>query len=445
MAGKEPKQNNTNDASYVVGFILLFAAAWLLWSQARPLLVVPLFAMDWLQYQLLAHLPLHAMHDERGLKSLNYVHYYVLNPRKTFSLDWQDVADIQADIGARMRYPLVFIICGLAVWVIFKMKGDGFRTRYTLTGSAYEEVVRLAGIQIRKGMLRRIITGGFRFRPLNWLTSPIWFLLNVTKLVRKRKEWVRNGGSFIHYQASYWKVVQPGAHFDPDKTSENENQGRTPPEWIRDQKIAFTKGVMDEDAAEEAFKRQLGPVWQGVENAPYYVQAVCVLAVLNAKHDKRGERLREELAMVHTTQPARAEQASRLLLQPYMSKKEMVDAINRKGAENAYLNTAVIGIYAAGGPMGEWGGGEAGVFATSMIRWLKPLDRTLWYCLNNVGRRSFFVEAAGAISHFQAERVLRQPLIDPYLESALDGLIGYMEEKSLEDVESVFRKKAKFA
>jgi hypothetical protein len=60
--------------------------------------------------------------------------------------------------------------------------------------------------------------------------SVVWFLLNVTKLVRKRKEWVRNGGSFIHYQASYWKVVQPGAHFDPDKTSENENQGRTPPE-----------------------------------------------------------------------------------------------------------------------------------------------------------------------------------------------------------------------
>lgn len=54
--------------------------------------------------------------------------------------------------------------------------------------------------------------------------------------------------------------------------------------------------------------------------------------------------------------------------------------------------------------------------------WVKPVDRELWYVLNNVGRKTFGAEGGGAFAHFQVETGLARPLGTPDVDSAVEGL-----------------------
>ena len=57
-----------------------------------------------------------------------------------------------------------------------------------------------------------------------------------------------------------------------------------------------------------------------------------------------------------------------------------------------------------------------------MPNWLKGMDRPLWYALSSLGRRLPFVEAAGAIAHYHAERAAGFARPAPAVDRALDGL-----------------------
>jgi intracellular multiplication protein IcmP len=76
-----------------------------------------------------------------------------------------------------------------------------------------------------------------------------------------------------------------------------------------------------------------------------------------------------------------------------------------------------------------------GVMATAEILWLKPLDRRMWYVLNNIGRQVSFVECAGPIAHWLSEKKLNRPLRIPLVEGAVTAMqlalddVLYIEEK----------------
>lgn len=54
--------------------------------------------------------------------------------------------------------------------------------------------------------------------------------------------------------------------------------------------------------------------------------------------------------------------------------------------------------------------------------WVKPVDRELWYVLNNVGRKTYGAEGGGAFAHFQVEKGLAHPLTTPDVDSAVEAL-----------------------
>lgn len=59
---------------------------------------------------------------------------------------------------------------------------------------------------------------------------------------------------------------------------------------------------------------------------------------------------------------------------------------------------------------------KSGIILNSLMLWLKPTDRALWYVLNNVGRKAVFIEGAAVQAHFLAERrlgfAIKQPMVD---------------------------------
>ncbi|WP_192484605.1 MULTISPECIES: hypothetical protein [Cysteiniphilum] len=65
---------------------------------------------------------------------------------------------------------------------------------------------------------------------------------------------------------------------------------------------------------------------------------------------------------------------------------------------------------------------RGGILASSGFLWLKKVNRTLWYVLNNVGRKTFFVEGAAVIVHWQAERSLKKPIATPMLQKLIMAL-----------------------
>ena len=443
--GGHENKGPSGEATAFVTILLLVGGCWLLWIAARPAIVFPLFGMTWLQYRLLDLL--HLLNDRDGRTWMLWTWQVLTGVTPTAEVNWADVVDVQTDIGLRMRYAICAVLGGLAVLVIFRMRGEGFKRQYSLTGQAYDEVVRVLGKEVKAKPLQKLLTAKYSWWTVRSLAKLFLFVTGLKWMVKVRKEWVRRDASFADYQASHWKVTMVGANFDSNKNEAAEMPQLMPMEWLRDNKIRLTrKEGLDDEAATRAFEKQLGPSWNGVEQAPYHVQALCVMAGLNARREKKkGPALRDALSEIHATQPpAKAAELTKAAIAPYLADKSLVESINRVGGKHAFMNTAAIGVYGIGGPMKEWGGGDAGVLATSMFRWIKKVDRQLWYCLNNVGRRAFHIEGAGAVSHFQAERVLGQPLSDPYVESALEGLLTYLDDQALDDVEAFFRKKPRF-
>jgi len=71
-----------------------------------------------------------------------------------------------------------------------------------------------------------------------------------------------------------------------------------------------------------------------------------------------------------------------------------------------------------------------GVLATADFIWLKPINRSLWYMLNNIGRRASWIECAAPWSHYWSEKLLERKVANPMINEAVKALDDYMEYTS---------------
>ena len=72
---------------------------------------------------------------------------------------------------------------------------------------------------------------------------------------------------------------------------------------------------------------------------------------------------------------------------------------------------------------------KKGVLATSQFLWLRPMDRPLWYALNQCGGRAAWTESLAAWSHFQAEEHAGKTLPTPDLKAAVHSLKTAIESQ----------------
>jgi len=67
-----------------------------------------------------------------------------------------------------------------------------------------------------------------------------------------------------------------------------------------------------------------------------------------------------------------------------------------------------------------------GVFASADFIWMKKCNRTLWYLLNNVGRRVGWAECAGPWSHYLGESKAKYAMKDHNIRGAVEGFATYL-------------------
>ncbi len=85
-----------------------------------------------------------------------------------------------------------------------------------------------------------------------------------------------------------------------------------------------------------------------------------------------------------------------------------------------YINTWMCSLYIYAR--------KKGVLPTSLIIWLRPTDRKLWYVLNQVGGDTPWVEGAAVWAHMSAEQQYRRTLNTPMITGAVDGLEEALQE-----------------
>jgi intracellular multiplication protein IcmP len=150
---------------------------------------------------------------------------------------------------------------------------------------------------------------------------------------------------------------------------------------------------------------QLGPRWNGTRDLPSYILALFAAFALKGvqKRDESDELL-GKLSLAWSVgggfRPSAElmNEVKRIIRNPEIGGKALEIA-----DEHAYRTTAMLGVL-------RWARWMGGVLAPAQFLWLRGMDRTLWYALNNLGRRSFHIEGAGAIAHFMAEQSAKKPL-----------------------------------
>jgi hypothetical protein len=175
----------------------------------------------------------------------------------------------------------------------------------------------------------------------------------------------------------------------------------------------------------EAFAGQLGERWVYTSRAPRHVQCLAVLFALHSNPDRRTEadEFRDALAVAHARKSTDEERtgAVRALLAPHLADTGLLAVIDGGTKGHAYVATAMTALISSARRAG-------GVLASAEFLWLKGVDRSLWYALNNVGRRAVHVEGAGAVAHFEAERLAGIPLGIPHTESAEAALLDWFRK-----------------
>lgn len=173
-----------------------------------------------------------------------------------------------------------------------------------------------------------------------------------------------------------------------------------------------------EGKARQVFAAQLGPMWQGADKLPPHTKAL--FAAFNAVANKDREAGLNLLKQFNQSVLSGKNTPDFSGVNNILNKYKDSKLTKKVESRHAYVITVMAALLELAR--------TDGVLATADFLWLKPIDRKLWYMLNNVGRRAAFPEVAGAIAHWRIESRMQRKLTTPMIEEAVKALrIGLNE------------------
>lgn len=243
---------------------------------------------------------------------------------------------------------------------------------------------------------------------------------------------------FVKFNPSNQPVRPPGAPVPAELPAFAE--ALAPEEWLAYNAIPVPDGNIDRGATYMAFAKQLGPRWQGWEQLPPYKQVFLGMCCLKAaRKRKEADDMAGRIANCWTLgKGLQLSRDSKLLgdARRVLKNRDMSGPTLKKVNNHAFQNTALIRALLTARE-------EGGVFAPAQFVWLRAYDRYLWYCLNNLGRQAFHMEAFGAMAHYKAEKMTGRPIPRPKVERAVDTLIEYMKSDKARPIPQLDYSKSK--
>lgn len=240
--------------------------------------------------------------------------------------------------------------------------------------------------------------------------------------------------SLIETQAKMWPIISPIVKFNPSKSGRILGdpipekmpmfaEALSPEEWVSWNRIPVVNGIPDRDATRRAFIRQLGPRWNGIPSLPLHMRALlAAYALKGAQKREDSDEFLGRLAL--SWSPAKGFQPDSELvgeIDKILRDPETGGKIVPVANKFAWRTTAMLGVL-------QWARSMGGVLAPASFLWLRAEDRALWYPLNNLGRRSYHSEGAGAMAHYMAEQAAQKPLPIPRVDTAVVTLNTYLHD-----------------
>ena len=382
------QENGSNtEAIFIVTIILVCGGLWAIWTFLRAAVVLPAFAIDAAFIFLVEHTK---GIGQGGGQVKDFIRSFFDGSRAASAdITWEQFVFVRTLVGDQIRIVIAAAIAAMAGTVLLKMKGEGLRRTFSL--------------------------GGGKDKPQ----------------------------SLAQYQAQRWKVATYSAYFDPDNRDQHIVQAKTPMEFLRDNGVEFEEGSFSDTTRDnvlpEIFAAQLGKPWTGLELADLNVQCVAIICALHYLRRKNALSEREILSIAWA-QGRDGTEAMKALVAKYIGDADVKKVVETIAARHAYANTALFALL-------DRSRARAGVLASADFGYLKQLDRSLWYTLSNCGRRRFFIEAAGVVSHYFAEvsqyfaeKVTQRKLTEPNVDNAIKGLEDYLDEQGLLSITEFFKK-----
>lgn len=239
-------------------------------------------------------------------------------------------------------------------------------------------------------------------------------------------------------QAEAFPVVSPMVKFNPLAANSRTMgapvpeklpsfaEALIPEEWVSYQSISVVDGVIDTDQARRAFAKQLGGRWKGVNALPIYAQALFAAFSMkaNGRRVESDDFLGEVAACWYPGRGLVLTPQLRGKIKDIISDPKMGRITEKVAAQHAFVVPALLRCLQVAREQG-------GVLAPAQFLWLRGVDRSMWYPLNNLGRGAVHTEAAGALAHFRAERAAGKPIPNPQMDSAVEGLAFYLKDNDI--------------
>lgn len=301
--------------------------------------------------------------------------------------------------GKWLFWPMLLMLVGTGTWVYLRSPMTRYNRSLDLEGLLLENAVTLP-----------------RMRPILWL---------------KGKEADKDRGAYTWSLAPFTWACRVGAI----------TKGSAP----RDTAASFRA-----DAAAKAFSDQLGALYTGTGALQYHEQLV--FAFMAARLMERRPESDRLLDAASVGFRPRMSAATRLLKEltgrqwdwPAAGPFEIVlssadDAVlgkilrdSESHAEVRALTDRHAHVRVLLAAMMSRAHELQGALTTADLIWVKAVDRTLHYALNDVGRRVASIEASGVRAHLQAERDAGSRIASPTVDSAVRALQTHLTESGWE-------------
>lgn len=374
----------------IVAFLALYIMVGIFYQRNAGPINHVLLEFNRAQLYALAHLP-GSIGDETAYA------YVELGKKDPWEYNWSQMTGLFAYVGRYIRW-IVVPILGLLVWWGFLSKhkvSDHYRRLFDMAALVKNNVKDypcMAPIANRK---RSILEEPYNEGPWRTPRTSIQFVAENKLLLNKK-------GNPI---AAKFLVDKNGfANLKSKLLVDNNNKGLT----------------LDKEKAKEVFMQHVGPKFTGFDDLPDYVKGlIAAFMAIGAGDKEAGFELLDQMSVTFV-EPENEGNPFKIdisgadeLIEEHKANEDLFYYTNH---HTAYLHPYMMAL------LEDHAKKLAGVLASSRYIWLRPVNHLLFNVLNQMGGREPWSEGAGAWSHYEAENMARQRLLEPEVTNSVIGL-----------------------
>lgn len=249
--------------------------------------------------------------------------------------------------------------------------------------------------------------------PTTGIAILVYFTLNVINNIKLKRAIISTAKlsleDLIRLQVQDCHYMRPVAIENrPDKTDLIDGRwarAMKPYEFLEYYNISTKKGSFNKDIAEEVLRSQLAHHVRTIDDIYQWANSskilLCILVYRimimryesNELIDQSGKswRLNKETNIASFDNSQLIEKIDKIL-----RSKKFVKVLNALLVQHGYANTLLLGAF-------NQARINAGKISTPEFIWLKPMNRVLFYALNQLGRKEAWIESVAVTAHFQVE------------------------------------------